>query len=160
MQHRDSTRRYRSAWHCFRHTLSEGGVRSLYRGNVSTLVRDVPALAVFFGAYETLLRRFDPERSSGLTVMIVGSFAGMLSWASTFPADVVKSQQQTGHSGSFGSIFSDVWRRQGVRGLYSGMGITLLRAIPANAAIFLSYELLMQAWHKHCAKNMVRSDEA
>ena len=31
-------------------------------------------------------------------------------------------------------------RRLGIRGLYSGLGFTMFRAIPTNAILFVSYE--------------------
>lgn len=101
-----------------------------------------------------------------------GGLAGVAFNASFFPADVLKSIYQTrSHSeleamlssngmkptASSSSLFgrmlgnrtrvfrglcADVYRREGIRGFYNGMGITLARAIPSNAVIFLTYEML------------------
>ena len=39
-------------------------------------------------------------------------------------------------------LVGEVYRRSGWRGFYQGLGITLTRAIPSNAVIFLTYEML------------------
>ena len=35
-----------------------------------------------------------------------------------------------------------MWAKQGVRGLYAGMGITTAKAIPSSAMIFVIYDTL------------------
>lgn len=42
-----------------RHLLREGGIRSLYRGTVATLVRDVPGSVAYFGMYEYLKKKLN-----------------------------------------------------------------------------------------------------
>ena len=61
----------------------------------------------------------------------------------------MKSKQQTGAKGSFPRVFGSVFRREGIRGLFKGLGITLIRAVPSNAVLFLTYELVMDAWRTH-----------
>ena len=72
-----------------------------------------------------------------------------LTTSSFFPADSVKSALQTTEelqgtrTGlTFWSIARDMWVKQGVRGLYAGMGITTAKAIPSSAMIFVIYDTL------------------
>ena len=70
----------------------------------------------------------------------------MSSWGSTFPFDVLKSRMH-GNGGTFlckGAIdcFVQNYKTSGLRGLYSGLGPTLLRAFPTNAVIFYVYTLV------------------
>jgi solute carrier family 25 carnitine/acylcarnitine transporter 20/29 len=39
---------------------AEGGLASLYRGTVATLLRDIPGSAVYFGTYEATARALRP----------------------------------------------------------------------------------------------------
>ena len=69
----------------------------------------------------------------------------MAYWSAFYPADTVKTEMQTRQTGSapaksFFSTFRDIYRASGLRGLYRGLTPTLMRAMPANAAVFLVYE--------------------
>ena len=107
-------------------------------------------------------------------MVIAGGLAGVAFHATFFPADVIKSIYQTrteaelkaalrggGLSSSASSttstststkktsplwrgLLTEIYRRDGIRGFYQGMGITMLRAVPSNAAIFLTYEMLVR----------------
>ncbi len=63
-------------------------------------------------------------------------------------ADTIKSKMQTdditgsGSRQSFVQVARGIWAKEGVRGFYKGLGITLFRAMPASGGIFLTYELL------------------
>lgn len=39
-------------------------------------------------------------------------------------------------------MMMDMITQEGIRGLYRGFGVTLLRAIPSNAVIFGTYEIV------------------
>ena len=45
----------------FQSLYSEGGMKSIYKGTVATLLRDVPANAAYFGSYEIIQRAMVPE---------------------------------------------------------------------------------------------------
>lgn len=81
--------------------------------------------------------------------MLAGACAGVCYNGVLFPADTIKSRMQTAAVGGAGSrqmgfwdTGKDIYRVGGVRGLYRGCGITVLRAAPASAVIFLVYETL------------------
>ena len=51
---------------------------------------------------------------------------------------------------TFWTVFRYIYATEGIAGLYRGWGITVLRAAPANAAVFFAYEMCMKflgAWH-------------
>lgn len=74
-------------------------------------------------------------------------------WAVLYPADTVKSAIQTyggtdKASNSLWGVTKHIYQRTGLRGLYAGLTPTLIRAIPANAAIFFIYEWASQFLQK------------
>ncbi|KAI5896569.1 mitochondrial carrier [Schizophyllum commune H4-8] len=78
-----------------------------------------------------------------------GACAGIAFNVALFPADTVKSAIQTEyelHPGrppsSFFRMFMEMYRAQGVRGLYTGCGVTIVRSVPSSAIIFLIYDEL------------------
>jgi len=68
----------------------------------------------------------------------------MLGWAFAMPFDVpktnVQSRWDTKVVGSYFPEMMTIARKRGFLGLYSGLGPTLVRAFPANAALFLGVE--------------------
>jgi hypothetical protein len=89
-----------------------------------------------------------------LSIILGGGLAGMATWLSHFPldlvankmmAEVVLSHHPEAHFQKKGMLdqFRTVYQNQGWRGYFRGIGPCLLRAFPVNAAIFLSYEACM-----------------
>lgn len=68
----------------------------------------------------------------------------MIGWALAMPFDVPKTNVQSRYDTKvFGSYFPElikIAKVRGISGLYSGLGPTLVRAFPANAALFLGVE--------------------
>jgi hypothetical protein len=77
--------------------------------------------------------------------MAAGAMAGKAYWTAFFPADTVKSRMQsadpTATTRSFVWWLRHLYATTGLRGLYRGWGITVSRAAPSNAVLFLVYEL-------------------
>ena len=73
-----------------------------------------------------------------------GGLAGMFGWTMAMPFDVPKTNLQSRYDTKvIGSYFPELFkiaRERGLTGLYSGLGPTLVRAFPANAALFLGVE--------------------
>lgn len=132
------------------------GIRVLYKGFLGTLLREVPGTAAWFGMYEWTLGQLtagdaQDEEPAAWKVIAAGGAGGMGYWGAFYPADTVKTEMQTrstAHLGkgasapSFLQTFAAIYRNSGLRGLYAGLGPTLLRAIPANAAVFYVYDLV------------------
>ena len=81
-----------------------------------------------------------------------GALGGMCYWFFPFPFDVVKSKIQTGTHGlaagtsvNVPNVLQHVFRTEGIKGLYRGCGITVARAAPSNAVLFVAYEMTMRA---------------
>jgi len=72
---------------CARHVYAEGGIRSVYKGTILTLARDIPGSIAWFGTYEIMKRELakwqgveDPSKLSPVSIMVAGGFAGMACW--------------------------------------------------------------------------------
>jgi hypothetical protein len=81
-----------------------------------------------------------------------GGFAGMLGWTAAMPFDVPKTNVQASwESRVVGSYFPELFRivkERGPLALYTGLGPTIARAFPANAALFLGVETGKKAFDK------------
>ena len=131
------------------------GALGLWRGQLGTLIRETGGSAAWFGSYEgvcELFKRSNPN-SESIAVwqkLLAGASAGMAYNFAFYPADTIKSRMQTEEVGhalqgkprTFWSVGRALWYQHGARGLYRGCGITVARAAPSSAFIFVIYETL------------------
>ena len=79
-----------------------------------------------------------------LVYATAGGLAGQIAWACSIVPDSVKSHIQTSQNLSQlpGSMdtFRRIVRQRGYRGLFAGVEVAIVRAYPANAALFVGYE--------------------
>ncbi|KAK4548786.1 hypothetical protein LTR36_008559 [Oleoguttula mirabilis] len=76
-----------------------GGIRGLYLGGGITSVRDAVGYGFYFWSYElskrSLTSEDDTPNQQALKVLLCGGLAGVVTWASIFPLDVIKTRVQT-----------------------------------------------------------------
>mmetsp|Transcript_15474 Transcript_15474/g.28809 ORF Transcript_15474/g.28809 Transcript_15474/m.28809 type:complete len:263 (+) Transcript_15474:453-1241(+) len=136
---------------CAMQVYRQGGIPSLYKGTMLTLMRDVPGSIAWFGTYEVIKRALvdmqgieDPSKLSPLAVMTAGGFAGIACWGVSIAPDVLKSRYQTAPEGKYSGIL-DVYKTlvntEGYGALFTGFRPAMIRAFPANAACFLGMEV-------------------
>ena len=79
--------------------------------------------------------------------IVAGALAGICGWLVIYPLDVIKSRLQAdalapGHNKYAGmtDCFRVSYRQGGIHSLYSGLGFTLLRAVPVASVILPCYD--------------------
>ncbi|XP_034445725.1 mitochondrial carnitine/acylcarnitine carrier protein-like isoform X2 [Hippoglossus hippoglossus] len=95
--------RYAGPLDCALRLYREQGIRSVYKGTLLTLIRDVPSNGLYFLTYEYLKHFLTPEgqsvsQLSTPNILLAGGVAGILNWTIALPPDVLKSNFQTGLS--------------------------------------------------------------
>lgn len=76
-------------------------------------------------------------------LLVCGGLSGFGAWLPCIPQDVLKSRIQSSTKMiGVRQAFEQLIAESGARGLFRGIGPTMLRAFPANAATFLAYELV------------------
>ncbi|KZS97284.1 mitochondrial carrier [Sistotremastrum niveocremeum HHB9708] len=149
--------------------IKQDGWRGLWLGHTGTLIREIGGGAAWFGANEITAKWFMTRRAqkagrplsefskkdlSAFELAVAGGVAGISYNIALFPADTIKSTIQTEEElrprvagdlkprSTFWSTGKELWKAQGIRGLYAGCGVTLVKAVPSSAMIFLIYDLL------------------
>jgi len=113
----------------------------------------MPGYFFFFGGYEGMRSLLTPpgatkDEIGPARTILAGGVGGVLLWVAIFPADVVKSRIQVeGSRQPMRKVMYDIWRLEGVRALYNGLGPTMVRTFPATGALFLAYELTKKSLH-------------
>lgn len=147
--HAANERLYNGPLDCVRKISSQAGVgHGIYRGTSVTLFREAQAYGVWFLTFEALMnedaKRTNTPRKEIATwkVAFYGGLAGEALWIGSYPFDVVKSKMQTDGFGdgqkykTMRSVFADIWRKEGMRGFWKGVGPTLARAMPVSGGTF------------------------
>ncbi|CAG8480379.1 3327_t:CDS:2 [Scutellospora calospora] len=169
VKQKDLTMTSSTTWNVFKDVIQTRGVRGLYQGGLITIIRDAPGYGVYFWTYEVLKRSMNVtsdnfDRSNGPKLLFSGGMAGVLSWASIYPLDVIKSRIQTQQqplsksimnktvtsssvsSASYSGIIECAtrsYRNEGISVFFKGITPTLVRALPVNAVTFYVYEIMI-----------------
>ncbi|CAO3664877.1 unnamed protein product [Umbelopsis ramanniana] len=141
-----------SSWSSAREIVRLKGLGGLWSGYSLHLFRDTIGTAVYFGTYESTKRVLSsPSSPPGpLTHFMAGGTCGILCWIVVFPIDLIKSVMQKdimAPKPTYDTIrecVTDIKARQGYRGFYRGMSVTLMRAFPIHSLNFLVYEQVLQ----------------
>lgn len=145
--------------------LKHEGVLGFYKGNGASVIRIVPYAALHYMTYEQyrswLLGNY-PNLGSGSHIdLLAGSASGGTAVLCTYPLDLARTrlayqvvdtrgsfeygtkgfQSQTAYKGIKDVLFS-VYKEGGVRGLYRGVGPTLIGILPYAGLKFYIYEEL------------------
>eukprot|EP01103_Thecamoeba_quadrilineata_P007521 TRINITY_DN17385_c0_g1_i1.p1 TRINITY_DN17385_c0_g1~~TRINITY_DN17385_c0_g1_i1.p1 ORF type:complete len:310 (+),score=53.22 TRINITY_DN17385_c0_g1_i1:50-979(+) len=143
-------KRYTGVVNCAQKIWRQFGIRGVYHGLGMTLMRDVPAVSIYFGVYDwgkRYLRSPDEKDLATWKLLTAGSLGGIGYWVTTYPIDVIKSSiqgdrldpQERRFRGFF-DCARKLYAEGGVQKFFRGISPCILRAGPANAACFLAYE--------------------
>jgi solute carrier family 25 (mitochondrial carnitine/acylcarnitine transporter), member 20/29 len=149
----------------------EQGIRGFYFGGLVTALRDSIGYGFYFASYEWATSQWPShERSSAGAisfgseapkVLLCGGLAGVATWASVFPLDVIKTRVQTqpiyasdfetspllqrGYLRRVGAweVARDAFREHGTRVFFRGFTVCCLRAFIVNAVQWMVYEGVM-----------------
>jgi solute carrier family 25 aspartate/glutamate transporter 12/13 len=128
----------------FRGIVAHEGARGLYRGLIPNLIGVTPEKAIKLAANDAFREAF-LERNRGTPLSLgqevaAGFGAGFLQVIATNPMEIVKIrlQMQT-RGGAEQKTAGQIVRHLGIRGLYRGVGATLMRDAPYGAIFFPLY---------------------
>ncbi|KAB8292964.1 hypothetical protein EYC80_007328 [Monilinia laxa] len=164
-----------------RSILSTTGIRGLYFGGVVTALRDSIGYGFYFWSYELSSHLYSSNflspasvssgeedktsfRNEAIKILLCGGVAGVVTWASVFPLDVVKTRLQAQilpstltsemtsllpgmppqkRRGAL-EIAKLAYRNEGMGVFFRGLGVCSLRAFVVNAAQWAAYEWIMR----------------
>ncbi|OWZ14964.1 Mitochondrial Carrier (MC) protein [Phytophthora megakarya] len=129
-----------------RRVISSEGAAGLYRGLLSPILSNAPINAAIFGVQGHTVRVLKTEEDAPLSNtqhFAAGSAAGLVQVVFAAPSEHVKIQLQTRAMGiehSSVQAARTIVRRYGVKTLFRGWEICLLRDVPSFGAYFCCYE--------------------
>ncbi|KAL5547890.1 hypothetical protein UlMin_003121 [Ulmus minor] len=140
---------YKNILHAFSKIVREEGAAELYRGLVPSLIGVMPYAAANYFAYDTLRKAykksFNEEEIGNIATLFIGSASAVISSSATYPLEVARKQMQAGafngrqYKNLLDAIVS-ILEREGLNGLYRGLGPSCMKLVPAAGISFMCYE--------------------
>lgn len=131
-----------------KNTVNRLGVVGLYTGALPIFIGTSIGYGFRFVAYDKATHIAEESFGFGHigSTIVGGGMAGMATWASHYPLDLVSSRMEAsvafgGRQMSMTEHIKEIFAQSGIKGFFRGIGPCLLRAFPVNATIFLTYEL-------------------
>jgi solute carrier family 25 carnitine/acylcarnitine transporter 20/29 len=134
---------YNGPFDCTRKIYKAEGMRGIFRGMAPTLLRDAgPGYGSYFLFYEMLK---DWWGTSPVALLTAGGLAGVCSWFSSYPFDVVKTRIQSvptypqpgwDRYKGFWDCTKKCYREEGVKVFFRGLNSCLWRSFPVNGKQF------------------------
>lgn len=159
-----------SAFSILRRVMAGEGPAALYRGMGAPLASVTFQNAMVFQTYAILSRAFDSSASatdppSYRGVVLGGVGTGAIQSIMLSPVELVKIRLQlqnvshanlreaaASHKGPV-SVAKSILKTEGIKGIYRGFVITVLRDAPAHGVYFWTYEYMREQFHPGCRKN-------
>jgi len=116
---------------------------------------------IHFPLYEKLKihfqRKYEPD-SDHLSLKYIFVSSVTAKWTASlfsYPHEVIRARQQDSRVGehqhnSLWKVITRTYSKQGLFGFYSGFGLNLIRVLPQNCVIFMTYETC-----SHKLKNLI-----
>ncbi|KFZ16154.1 hypothetical protein V501_02367 [Pseudogymnoascus sp. VKM F-4519 (FW-2642)] len=155
-----------------RSVIRSEGIKGLYYGGTVTALRDSIGYGFYFWSYELGKRILAAQmgedsspQAEAAKSLLCGGIAGVVTWASVFPLDVIKTRVQTQtlsaterspllgaarvavvKQGRIGAIemARRIYREEGAAVFFRGLGVCSVRAFVVNAAQWAVYEQIMK----------------
>ena len=135
---------------CARAILRKEGIRGLYRGGGALAVQDFFGRANYVTTYEACKRVWarvndGAELTTGQR-MLAAAASGTMGWIFTYPIDCVKARLMTQAPGkvrwsTVRSCLHQTWQEGGIRGMYRGIVLCLVRGVPVAMVALPTYDV-------------------
>lgn len=140
---------YNNLIDAFLKIVKEEGPAELYRGLTPSLIGVIPYAATNYFAYDTLRKAYKKiskkDEIGNIATLLIGSAAGAISSSATFPLEVARKHMQAGavngrvYDNMLHALLS-ILEKEGVVGLYRGLGPSCIKIVPAAGISFMCYE--------------------
>lgn len=135
-------RRFRGAYHATKEILRTHGIYGVYRGYVTTTLKQAGTTSVRMGSYN-ILKEYTTKHEipqNTLTSFVNGAIAGTVTTYATQPIDTIKTRAQSAKGAGTVEAFKGIIEDYGVKGLWKGSTMRLGRTVFAGGILFTAYE--------------------
>ncbi|KAJ5332593.1 Mitochondrial carrier protein [Penicillium brevicompactum] len=135
-------RQFKSSFHATKVLVQRHGITELYRGLVSTAMKQSATSAVRMGTYNVLKEATKARgiKTNVFTTFGTGALAGVVTVYATQPFDTIKTRAQGVQGASISEASRSVIRDYGIRGFWKGSSMRLGRLLLSGGIVFSVYE--------------------
>ncbi|KAK1719345.1 mitochondrial carrier domain-containing protein [Colletotrichum acutatum] len=139
---KSGARKYASGTNALVTMVKKHGFAEIYRGLVSTTLKQSTTSAVRMGSYNVLREQSKQHGlpNNSLVTFGSGSVAGIVTVYATQPFDTIKTRAQSARGAGTLEAFRMVLSERGLRGFWSGSTMRLGRLILSGGIVFTVYE--------------------
>jgi len=155
---------YTSVRHSITQILRDEGASGYYRGVFTSLLQIAPYMGLLFGTYEATRNSLSSTLvlSPRTSDFVAGGIAGIISKSTVFPLDTIRKRLQVQgptreryihkdipiYSQGILHCAKDIIRNEGVRGLYKGLAVALLKSGPSAAVTLWVFDGCLLIWER------------
>ncbi|KZO93277.1 putative mitochondrial deoxynucleotide carrier protein [Calocera viscosa TUFC12733] len=151
---------YTSLVHAVRTIYTNEGIPGFFQGVTAGVGQVIPYMGLFFATYEptrAFLTRHNEAGAlslSGYESAVAGGLASTVAKTGVFPLDLIRKRLQVQGPTRNKYLQKDIEvyqgmrvivQREGIRGLYRGLGVSLVKAAPNSAITMWCYEVVLRA---------------
>ncbi|KAL3312326.1 hypothetical protein Ciccas_009084 [Cichlidogyrus casuarinus] len=146
------TGEFSSIFDCARKLLQEQGPRIFFRGYVPNILGILPYAGIDLALFETFKTQYVnhpaaySQGSAPVYVSLVsGALSSVIAQITTYPLALARTKMQANKHNpkeGFISVLKNIHKKEGIRGLYSGIGPNMLKVIPAVSISYACYDQL------------------
>ncbi|XP_014788605.1 calcium-binding mitochondrial carrier protein SCaMC-2 [Octopus bimaculoides] len=140
------TGQYKGIFDCAKQLLANEGLSCFYKGYIPNLIGILPYAGIDLCVYETLksmyLARSKSKQDPSIFVILAcGTISSTCGQLTSYPLALVRTRLQAhGASHTMTSMFKDILRKDGFRGLYRGLTPNFMKVAPAVSISYVVYE--------------------
>lgn len=144
--------KYKGIWDCLTRIGREQGVLAYWRGNGVNVLRIIPNSAIKFTTFDTYKKLAFPEgeaeykgREKFLRKMFCGALSGVSTIIPVYPLDLARTRLSADTSSRYNGmvhLMQSTIEKEGIAGMYKGLGISLCGIMPYLAISLSTYDTL------------------
>lgn len=134
--------RFTGAWHATKVLFKEHGIKGVYRGYISTTMKQAATTSTRMGTYEVMKQlsmSYDLPQNTAMS-FFNGAVAGIVTTYATQPIDCIKTRAQSAKGAGIMEATKSIMLDYGIKGFWKGSTMRLGRTVFAGGILFTAYE--------------------
>ncbi|XP_067670834.1 mitochondrial glycine transporter B-like [Haliotis asinina] len=126
------------------HVIEKDRLVGLWRGVVPSITRCVPGVGIYFASLHWLRTNFGTTDPHPMESLLLGATARSVAAVAVLPFTVIKTRYESGsfQYSSMSRALVITHQKEGLKGLYCGLGPTLMRDVPFSSLYLMFYTQL------------------